>query len=100
MACSGERARAPILFVKTHQAIPALHKIRFRTQCDRGALFGLFEVNQLPPPPMADVPEELNSYAVTMRHDLFDIDGLNRGRVQEILLAMRQWAEQQVAIPF
>ncbi len=82
---------------KCLKAILALHSIKFRKQHDLGELLDLFDENKLPQPPMADVLDELNPYAVTLRYDLIDMDELDRERVREILFAVRQWTVEQVA---
>jgi HEPN domain-containing protein len=86
---------------KCLKAVLALHSIKFRKKHDLGELLDLYEQNKLPLPPMMDVLDELNPYAVTLRYDLLDdIEALNRERTKEIVNAVRQWAGAQVNGPF
>ncbi len=81
---------------KCLKAILALHSVKFRKQHDLGELLDLFQENNLPPPPMAEVLDELNPYAVTLRCDLIDMEELDRNRVREILIAVRRWTGEQI----
>jgi hypothetical protein len=70
---------------KCLKAVLVLRAVKFRKKHDLGELLELFEQNNLPLPPMSDVLDELNPYAVTLRYDLvYDMEALNRDRVKEI----------------
>ena len=85
---------------KCLKAVLALHSIKFRKKHDLGELLDLYEQHKLPLPPMTDVLDELNPYAVTLRYDLLDdIETLNRERTKKIVTAVRQWAEEQIYGP-
>ena len=85
---------------KCLKAVLALHSIKFRQKHDLGELLDLYEKHQLPLPPMMDVLDELNPYAVTLRYDLLDdMEALNRQRTKDIVNAIRQWADEQINGP-
>lgn len=85
---------------KCLKAVLALHSIKFRKKHDLGELLDLYEQHKLPLPPMMDVLDELNPYAVTLRCDVLDdIEALNRERTKEIVNAVRQWADEQINGP-
>jgi hypothetical protein len=77
----------------------ALHSIKFRKKHDLGELLDLYEQHKLPLPPMMDVLDELNPYAVTLRYDLIDMDALERERAKAIVNAVRKWADEQINGP-
>jgi HEPN domain-containing protein len=81
---------------KCLKAVLALRSIKFRRKHDLDELIELFEQHSLPLPPMSDVLDELNPYAVTLRYDLLDVESLDRERAKEIVNAVRQWAEEQI----
>jgi HEPN domain-containing protein len=84
---------------KCLKAVLALHSIKFRKKHDLGELLDLYEQHKLPLPPMMDVLDELNPYAVTLRYDLIDMDALDRARAKEIVNVIRQWADEQINGP-
>lgn len=81
---------------KCLKAVLALRSIKFRRKHDLDELLELFEQHTLPLPPMSDVLDELNPYAVTLRYDLLDTEPLDRERAKEIVKAVSQWAEEQI----
>ncbi len=81
---------------KCLKAVLALRSIKFRRKHDLHELLELFEQHSLPLPPMSDVLDELNPYAVTLRYDLLDVEALDRERAKVIVNTVRQWAEEQI----
>jgi HEPN domain-containing protein len=81
---------------KCLKAVLALRSIKFRRKHDLDELLELFEQHGLPLPPMSDVLDELNPYAVTLRYDLLDTEPLDRERAKEIVNAVNQWTEDQI----
>jgi len=82
---------------KCLKAVLALHSIKFRKKHDLGELLDLYEQHKLSLPPMMDVLDELNPYAVTLRYDLIDdFEALNRERTREIVSTIRRWADEQI----
>ncbi len=82
---------------KCLKAVLALHSVKFQKRHDLGELLDLYEKHHLPLPPMMEVLDELNPYAVTLRYDLFDdFEPLNRERTKEIVLTVRRWADEQI----
>jgi HEPN domain-containing protein len=85
---------------KCLKAVLALHSIKFRKKHDLGELLDLYEQHKLPLPPMMDVLDELNPYAVTLRYDLLDdMEALNREPTKAIVNAVRKWADEQINGP-
>lgn len=75
----------------------ALHSVKFQKKPDLGELLDLYEKQHMALPPMMEVLEELNPYAVTRRDDWFDdFEPLNRERTKEIVLTIRRWADEQI----
>ena len=80
--------------LKTALALP---NIKFQTRHDPGERLDWYEKHNLPLPPMMEVLDELNPYAVTRRYDWFDgFESMYRERTKEIVLTIRRWAEEQI----
>jgi HEPN domain-containing protein len=84
---------------KCLKAVLALYGIKFRKKHDLSELLDLFEQHNLPLPPMSDLLEDLNPYAVTLRYDLMFIDKLDREQAKQIVAVVRQWAEELINQP-
>ena len=82
---------------KCLKAVLALSSIPFRKTHDLQELMDLLIDNKKTLPPNAEKLEALNPYAVLLRYDFIDLKGVDRAAARELVLAVRAWAEQQIA---
>lgn len=82
---------------KCLKAVLARHEVAFRRVHDLSALLDLLAHKRLPLPPMREKAVELNPFAVLLRYDFAETESLDRAMAQDIVAAVRRWAEDSVA---
>jgi hypothetical protein len=81
---------------KSLKAVLAKYRVELRKTHDLQLLIDLLAQNNLPSPPLCDGIHTLGPFAVELRYDLMATDPLDREQARAVVIAVRDWAEQQV----
>lgn len=82
---------------KSLKAVLAKHRVELRKTHDLQLLIDLLAQNNLPSPPLCDGIHTLGPFAVELRYDLMATEPLDREQASAVVVAVRDWAEQQVS---
>ncbi len=82
---------------KSLKAVLAKHRVALRKTHDLQLLIDLLAQNNLPSPPLCDGIHTLGPFAVELRYDLMATEPLDREQARAVVVAVRDWAEQQVS---
>jgi HEPN domain-containing protein len=81
---------------KCLKAVLSANQIAFRKTHDLVELLDLLRDEERTLPPNADLLDTLNPFAVTLRYDLFEVEGVDRDWIAKAAAAVRAWAETEV----
>jgi HEPN domain-containing protein len=81
---------------KAIKAVLSSAEIAFRRTHDIAELLDILTDSGLPPPPQAEILDELNPYAVEARYGLIAISGLDRQKISITIAQVLAWVETQV----
>ena len=82
---------------KCLKAVLAKHCVELRKTHDLQLLLDLLAQNNLLSPPLRDGIDALGPFAVELRYDLMETEPLDREQARAVVVAARDWAEQQVS---
>lgn len=81
---------------KCLKAILAKYQIEFRKTHDLFELLSLIRSQRLPEPPFVENLSDLTPFAVLLRYDFMEFEGLDRSQAKEIVEAILEWTRVQV----